>query len=232
MAASGTRDFRSPANTAWSVSNRKEVTLWFNMSVTVSKVGSTLSVVLSLVAALHAQTKPPDRVVLKVDEIVSGPFGGQKSSSCLRVHSNGNVIYARSWSSAVTVVDSATSVASRPEHMLAVADQLVDTDVLEIVRLLESKAVRRLPERFSPPHKPVDYFEVVSLEILDGRGNSKKLVTSEYYVADLEEKTRYPSALIVLMDRIDQIEKAATSKGKPTEIPADCSLKGGERLAK
>jgi hypothetical protein len=202
------------------------------MFVTVSTTGSTLLALLSLVAGLRAQGNRPDRVVLKVDEIVSGPFGGQKSVSCLRVYSDGKVFYGEWSNSAATLADSATGVASRPEHTSASAYQLVDGDLQELAGFLESKAVRRLPENFGPPHKPVDYFETVSIEIPDGKGNIKKLSTREYYVADLEERTHYPTALILLMDRIDQIEKAATSAGKPTEVPAECSLRVVERLAK
>jgi hypothetical protein len=187
---------------------------------------------LSLSESLFAQDNRSDKVVLKVDEIVSGPFEGQKSTSCLRVHNDGKVVYSRWWTSAATIVDSVTNVASRPEHTVTVAGQLEDTDIWDLRQFLESKAVRRLPEKFGPPHKPVDYFERVSVEIPGNKGNTKKLSTREYYVADLKEKTRYPSALIVLMDRITQIEEVATTKGKPTEIPTDCSLNTGERFAK
>jgi len=162
---------------------------------------------LSLAASLDAQVTHSDGVVLKVDAIASGPFGGQKSTSCLRVYIDGKVRYSRWWNSAATIVDSVTNVASRPEQTVALADQLVDTDVWALNDFLESKAVRRLAEKFGPPHPPVDYFETVTVEIPGGKGNAKKLLTREYYVASLEEKTRYPSALIVLMERIDRIEE-------------------------
>lgn len=188
---------------------------------------------LSLAAGLHAQGHRSNGVVLKVDENVSGPFGGQKSKSCLRVYNDGRVIYSRWWNSAATIVDNVTNVASRPEHTVAFADQLADTDVWDLIRFLESKAVRKLAEKFGPPHPPVDYFETVSVEISgSNKGNAKKLTTREYYVASLEEKTRYPSALIVLMERIDRIEEAATAKEKPTEIPADCSVSAVHRSDK
>jgi hypothetical protein len=174
--------------------------------------------------SLHAQAGRPAKPALKVDEISRGPFGGQKSASCLRVYADRTVIYAEWSTSAVTLVDRA-GTESRPEHTSAFSYQLSDGDFLELSGLLESKAVTKLSENFGPPHKPVDYFERVSVEIPHEKGPSKKLSTREYYVADLEEKTRYPSALILLMDRIDQMEKAATSTGVPTEVPNDCSLK-------
>lgn len=187
---------------------------------------------LSLAGGLRAQGNRSDGLVLKVDETVTGPFGGQKSTSCLRVYMDGKVIYSRWWNSAATIVDSVTNVASRPEHTVAFADQLADTDIWDLSRFLESKAVKRLSEKFGPPHPPVDYFERVSLEISGDKGNAKKILTREYYVASLEEKTRYPSALILLMERIDRIEEAAATNGKPAEIPADCSFKAVERSAK
>jgi len=170
--------------------------------------------------------------MLKADEIVSGPIGGQSSGSCLRVYSDGRVIYAKWSHSAATVVDGVIRAESRPEHTSAFAYQLGDGDLSDLAGLLESKPVRGLPENFGPPHKSVDYFERIFVQILNSKGNSKRLSTREYYVANLEEKTRYPSALILLMDQIDQIEKAAAGAGKATNVPTDCSLKPEERLAK
>jgi hypothetical protein len=52
----------------------------------------------------------------------------------------------------------------------------------------------------------------------------KQISIREFYVASLEEKTRYPAAVIILMGKIDEIEQEALDKGKPTEPPADCQL--------
>lgn len=116
---------------------------------------------------------------------------------------------------------------SRPEHKVSVEHQLDEGDVFELSTFLESKAIKRLPERFAPPHPAIDYIENTAVQITLPRGLPKQISTREFYVADLEEKTRYPAALIVLMERIDEIEKEASDKGKPTEIPPDCQLKPG-----
>jgi hypothetical protein len=114
---------------------------------------------------------------------------------------------------------------SRPEHKVSVVHQLDQGDEFELSSFLESKAIKRLAERFAPPHVPIDYFENTVVQITLPRSAPKQISTREFYVADLEEKFRYPATLIVLMDRIDEIEKEASDKGKPTEIPPDCQPK-------
>jgi hypothetical protein len=180
-------------------------------SVKASRIGSVVLALLSTVVGLSAQVNHPDRVLLRVDEISVGPYAGQKSASCLRVYSDGRVVYAEWSTSLVKNLDTATGVVSRPERTSAFSYVLVDFRLEELASFLKSKAVRKLREKFGPPHKAVDYAERVSVEIPDGNGPPKRLSTAEYHVADLEEKTRYPSAFILLMDRIDQIEREATA---------------------
>jgi hypothetical protein len=170
-----------------------------------------------------AEEKTPSKLILKVDEAVSGPFGGQTSASCLRVYSDGRVVYASRWNSAFSVVDAAGQE-SRPEHKVSVEHHLEEGDAFELSAFFESKALKRLSDKFAPPHPPIDYFETTSVQIMLPRGRSKQISTREFYVADMEEKTRYPAALIVLMDKIDEIEKQAADKGKPIESPPDCRL--------
>ena len=174
--------------------------------------------------ACYAQEKAPAKLILKVDEVVTGPFAGQKSSSCLRIFSDGRVLYARWWNSAAAVKDN-QGKESRPENTISVEHHVDDTDVWDLSNYLESKAVKRLPESFPPPHRPIDYFGNVTVQIIDSKGESKQISTREFYVASLEEKSHYPSALIVLMARIDEIENETNEKGKPVEIPSDCRLK-------
>jgi hypothetical protein len=198
------------------------------MSMTVLKTVSFALATLFSASTWPAQDKPQSRLILRVDETASGPNEGQESSGCLRVYSDGKVIFARWWNSAVTIVDSATKRASRPEYTVSVEHHLVDADLRELSTFLESKAVRKLPEEFGPPHPAIDFFESVSVEIFGSKGNIKKISTREYNVANLEEKSRYPAALILLLERIKQIEEAASNKGKPTEVPVDCPLKQKE----
>lgn len=171
------------------------------------------------------QEKNASRLILKLDENVVGPYGGQKSKACMRIYSDGKVIYSQWWNSAATLVDSKTQAKSRPEYTSSVVFQMDETDLWELTEFLNSKPVKRLPAEFKPPHRPIDYFEHISLNIFDSKGRSRQISTREFYVADLVEETRYPSALIVLMHKINDIESEATEKGKPTDIPPDCPLK-------
>src|SRR5947209_5102950 len=87
--------------------------------------------------ACSAQRKVPGNLILKVDEALSGPFVGQKSTSCLRVYSDGTVLYASWWNSAVTLVDKETGQESRPEHVVAVVYHLEDNDQSDLSSFLE-----------------------------------------------------------------------------------------------
>jgi hypothetical protein len=180
-----------------------------------------------LVASLvcHAQEKASSNLILRVDANISGPFGGQKSSSCLRVYSDGKVLYAHWWNSFASVVDEKTGEKSRPENMVSLEHHLGDGDKWELSSFLESKVLKNLPEKFGPPRQPIDYFESVTVQIIAPDGKKKNISTREFYVAGLEEKSHYPSALIVLMDKIDEIEREANEKGKPASPPTDCQLK-------
>lgn len=180
------------------------------------------------VVMLSALCLPQDRadlkLVLSVEQTVSGPYGGQKSSGCLRVYSDGKVVYARWWNSAATLVDTAGKK-TRPEHTISTEYLMDKLDVSELTRFLKTKSVKNLRNAFGPPHAPIDYFENTSVRMRSPNGQSKQIITREYYVASLDEKVKYPSALIVLMDKIDEIERLAEEEGKPVEVPADCHLK-------
>ncbi len=98
-------------------------------------------------------------------------------------------------------------------------------DISELRRLLKTKSVKNLRGAFGPPHRPIDYFENTSVQMRGPNGQSNQITTREYYVASLDEKVKYPSALIVLMDKINEIQRLAEDKGKPVEVPSDCHLK-------
>jgi hypothetical protein len=85
--------------------------------------------------------------------------------------------------------------------------------------------LKELPDKFAPPRQPVDYFESIKVQIINPNGKERQISTREFYVANLEEKSRYPSALVVLMGKIQEIEYEANEKGKPAEIASDCRLK-------
>jgi len=175
-----------------------------------------------------AQEKAAAKLILKVDETVDGPMGGQKSSSCLRVYSDGRVLYASWWNSGMTIIDKETGKNSRPEKTISVEHHLENGDEWELSSFLESKVLKGIPDKYAPPHRPIDYFENVTVRIISPNGRERQISTREFYVASLEEKSRYPSALILLMGKIDEIEKETNEKGKATEIPSDCRLKPQE----
>ncbi len=198
---------------------------WCNCNMSAQWARSALLLVLLSSSVCAAQDKAPARLILKVDAIVSGPFDGQRSSSCTRVYSDGKVLYASWRNSAATVVDKQSGKESRPEQTVSLGYHLEKSDVWELSSFLESKILYKLPEKVAPPHPPIDYFEEVTVQIIGLKGVQKLISTREFYVASLEEKARYPSALIVLMDKIDEIENEVNAKGKPSEIPSDCRLK-------
>lgn len=171
-----------------------------------------------------AQQEITRKLVLKVDETTAGPFGGQKSSSCLRVYSDDQVRYASWRTSAASVADGQGHV-SRPEHTISVVLALEMGTASELSDFVQSRLVRGLTAAFGPPHRPIDYFETDSIEIPLPKGGAKKVSVREFYVASLEEKSRYPAALVVLMQEIDRIESKASADGTPADVPPDCQLK-------
>ena len=172
-----------------------------------------------------AQEKKPTRLMLRVEEESAGPFGGERSASCLKVYSDGRVLYSSWRRSGVTIQDQASGKNSRPEKTVSVEYHLEPGDEWELDSFLHSKAVRKLPTKFGPPHTAIDYSERVTVRIEGPNGTEKSISTREFYVASLQEKSKYPSALILLMDKIDEVEKEANEKGKPTSISDDCHPK-------
>lgn len=193
-----------------------------------SKTCSFLVMMSFLGWLIPAQQKVSNDLTLKVDESATGPYAGQRSSGCLRVYADGKVIYARWWTG-VSITDKETGKKSTPEHTVSKEYRLEDYDVSGLSDFLQSKAVKKLRENFAPPHRPIDYIEGITVQVIGPKGKLKQISTREFYVASLEEKTRYPSALILLMNKIEEIEKVVSDKGKPTEIPPDCRLKPEQR---
>jgi hypothetical protein len=188
------------------------------------------SLLLALLAATLclSQDKPPAKLLFKLDETVTGPHGGEKSSSCLRLYSDGRAAYASWWNDAFTTVDAKTGVESRGEHTFSKLYAFDSLDIEDFFDFLQSKPVEKLAEKFGPPHPPIDFFEFISLEFTGRKGKLQKLSTREFYIADLEEMTHYPSALLVLMQKLDEIEHTVGDKGKPADPPPDCRLKPQE----
>jgi hypothetical protein len=56
------------------------------------------------------------------------------------------------------------------------------------------------------------------------KGQAKRVQAREYYVAALEEKAKYPSALIVFMNSIEQLETVITEKGTPETEDPGCQI--------
>ncbi|HLW97922.1 MAG TPA: hypothetical protein VKR82_04700 [Candidatus Acidoferrales bacterium] len=178
-----------------------------------------------LAAPCFSQDKPPSKLIFKSDESTTGPIGGEKSFTCLRVFSDGRATYAKSWSDPFLTVDKQTGKETYEEHLVSKEFIFDELDLLGFSDFLKSKPVRKLPETFGPPHQPIDFIEMITLEFTGRKDKLQKLSTREFFVTDLEERARYPGALIVLMLKLDEIERKVSSEGKPVAPPSDCRLK-------
>ena len=173
-----------------------------------------------------AQEKPVN-LLLKVDQTSSGPYGGEKGSLCLLVYSNGKIVDSE-WSRAGGEIVDQNGKKTRAEKTVSYEYQVDERDVLwqigELEDFLKSKPVLHLAASFDPPHRPVDFVEVSMIQINLPRAKTKTITVREYYAASLIEKAKYPTALVLLMDKLARLEDDATTKGKPSEPPADCHL--------
>ena len=91
----------------------------------------------------------------------------------------------------------------------------------ELPRFVHSSSVTTLADSFDTPHRAVDYLESVNVTIPLADGSKKSINTRQYYVSSLTEKSKYPSALIVLMEKLQELEKQVVEKGKKVEVPAE-----------
>jgi hypothetical protein len=185
-----------------------------------------LSVLVILTSGLCFAQAKSERLLLKVEQASSGPFGGQRGSLCLQVYSNGRIVYS-DWSrSAMGLVDKAGKE-TRPERTANLEYRAPEQDswqASELEESLTSKRVLRLASSFDPPHKPTDFIETTVVRIMLPKGKTKQISLREFYVASLAEKAKYPSALVILMDRIARIEDEVAEKGKAIDPPPDCPL--------
>lgn len=188
----------------------------------------------SLVATLCLAQPASPKLLLRVDRTTSGPFGGQKGASCLMLYSGGRVVYSWMSTSAIGVEDEHGNV-THPETGSSLEFKFSERDVWEFdsfAGFLKSKTVQRLDSYFPPPHSPIDYFETSTLQISLPDEKPKQIQTREYYVASFEEKARYPSALIIIMDKIEQLRVLAANKGTSTEQPVDCKFEPARSTTK
>jgi hypothetical protein len=160
--------------------------------------------------------------ILKVDGWSQGPFEGQKSVSCLTVYSDGKVTLFRRWNSGKVQVDAKTGKKALLERVVSVESHLSRPDLLDVSDFLKSDVITVLEKGFVIPHHFVDYAEGATVCLDSPAGNEKCIGIRDYGEASLEQKGQLPGALIVLMDKIEEIEKAAVFKGKTTKTPSDC----------
>jgi hypothetical protein len=181
------------------------------------------AVVLVLGLLCSAQEQPA-KLVLRAYHGSSGPFGGEKGSSCLMLYSDGRVVQASSSTAALGVQDKNGNVthAERTDYREYRFPERDSWQVSSFVDFLQSKALLKLKSYFPPPHPPIDFVETSTVEVVLPNGKIKQIQTREYYVASLIEKARYPSALIILMDKVEQLEDTVAEKGTPTEPSSDC----------
>jgi hypothetical protein len=162
--------------------------------------------------------------ILKVDAWSQGPLAGQKSISCLTVYSDGKVNFFHRWNSGKVRIDAKTRKKALLERVVCVESHLNRADLFEVSGFLKSDVIRVLEKSFVIPHPIVDYAEGATVCLGGPVGNEKCIEIREYDEAGLEQKGQLPGALIVLMDKIEEIEKAAVLKGKATKIPSNCSV--------
>ena len=169
----------------------------------------------------------PARLLLKVDQRSSGPFGGEQESLCLRIYSNGKILDSE-WSRAGVEIVDQDGKRTRSEKRVSFEYQVDERDVLwqigELEDFLKSKPVLHLARSFDPPHHPVDFFEISTIQISLRDAKTKTIKVREYYAASLIEKTKYPTALVLLMEKLARLEDETTAKGKPSEPAVDCRL--------
>lgn len=184
-------------------------------------------VIFSSLWAKRSLAQETPALLLKVDQTSSGPYGGEKASLCLRVYSNGRIVDSE-WSRAAAEMVDQDGKKTRPEKTVSFECQVDERDVLwqigELEDFLKSKPVQHLADSFAPPHRPVDFVEISRIQINLPRAKTKTITVREYYAASMIEKTKYPTALVLLMDKLARLEDEATAKGRPSEPLADCQL--------
>ncbi len=114
---------------------------------------------------------------------------------------------------------------TRQESSVSLEFKFPDEDnyrISELVELLQSKSIRRLPGHFGPPHPPVDFIETTALSIPLAKGGARTISAREYYAASLVERVKYPAAMVVLMEQIARLEDLVSEKGKPAPAASDC----------
>ena len=159
------------------------------------------------------------KVSLKMEGWSHGPFWGQKSVSCLTIYSDGRVTYFHRWNPGTVRIDPKTGKRTLVEQTVSVESHLSHSDLLEVSDFLKSGVVMALEKVFVVPSAGIDFTESTTIHINGTDGNEKRITIREYSTAGLEEKGKLPAALVVLMGKIEEIEKSASLRGKPAKIP-------------
>jgi hypothetical protein len=141
---------------------------------------------------------------------------------CLAIYSDGKVTYFHKWNSGEVRIDAKTGRKSLLERTVSVESQLTRAELFEISRFLESEVVKAIGASFVIPYSHIDYSESAKVHIFGPDGDERTISINGYAVAGLEQKSQLPGALIVLMDKIEEIEKTAALKGKGAQFPLDC----------
>jgi hypothetical protein len=172
------------------------------------------------VVAMHVNAQ--EKSILKVQETSRGPFAEQKSMSCLTVYSDGRVIFFHRWNPGRLKTDPKTGKKSLLEQTLSIESHLNRAELLGVSDFLSSGILNAIGKSFVVPHVYFDYVEAATVSFTGQDAKEKRISIFDYGEASLEQKSRLPAALIVLMDKIAEIKKAATLNGKATKTPAEC----------
>lgn len=190
------------------------------MAIKTSRVIFSLFVI--SLSVCPVQGTPEVRPILRLEEMSNGPFKGQKSVSCLTINSDGKIKYYHRWNPGKVGVDAQTGKKVLVEETVSVESYLSRADLFELPDFLESEGVKGLNDSIVILHVFIDYHESATLYVNGSDGKEKEISIYDYGTAGLERKSQLPGALIVLMDKIEEIKKEATLKGKAMKTPLNC----------
>jgi hypothetical protein len=181
-----------------------------------------LVLLFTLVSAVVAQQEKNSPLLLRVDVETFGPFGRSHSHKCTEIYEDGRVLSSESWHGGA--VDASTHKQIPALHQQYGYLQMEAVDVDELKDFVLSSSVRRLKSSYPSPYTPVDYFEKTHVDIHRNGKVEKTILLNEYGVSDLESRSKYPSPLIVLMDRIEETRTSLKYDKNDIKLSTPCEV--------
>jgi hypothetical protein len=132
------------------------------------------------------------------------------------------VNFFRRWNPGSVQIGAKSGKKTLLEQVVSVESYLSRVDLLDVSGFLKSDVITVLEKGFVIPHPFVDYAEGTTVCLGASVSDEKCIEIRDYGEADLEQKGQLPGALIVLMDKIEEIEKASVLTGKTTKVSSNC----------